>query len=232
MFGTPITTVYWAFDYQKDGQEWHERLVNSVDLYLTKRISDVKKYPNAQWLPADFAPAFLDRIEGVEQDIDVLFTGTYLDYAEERNSLLKAIDDNFNLTIHSLTPVDWKWAGFKNVHDVIVDHELPALVARAKVNISVDVITETGYWSDRNSQIMACGGLVLYKYAPMSELVFGDNIYYFNTKEEMLEIIRDMLSDYGKYHQTANRGYEFAQDNLTVDSRVKQMLQAVMHHAH
>src|SRR4051812_361269 len=31
--------VYWAFDYQADGQEWHELLIANSDLYLSKRIA-------------------------------------------------------------------------------------------------------------------------------------------------------------------------------------------------
>ena len=51
-FNCPL--VYWAFDYQADGQEWHEKLIAASDLYLSKRIAD-SKYPNWQWLSQDFA---------------------------------------------------------------------------------------------------------------------------------------------------------------------------------
>lgn len=77
--------VLWSYDYQEWGQEWHERLVKEADLYLSKRIAD-SKYPNWQWLSQDFAPSFLDKYRGdVEQDIDVLFTGSYLPWATDRN---------------------------------------------------------------------------------------------------------------------------------------------------
>ena len=91
----PKPVVYWAFDYQADGQEWHERLVREADLYLSKRIAD-SKYPNWQWLSQDFAPKFLDKPKNyaVNKDIDVLFTGSYLPWATERNELIEAVDKN------------------------------------------------------------------------------------------------------------------------------------------
>ena len=113
--------VYWAFDYQADGQEWHERLVRESDLYLSKRIAD-SKYPNWQWLSQDFAPTFLIKYnKPVEQDIDVLFTGSHLPWATERNETLKAVDEKFSLVIHSVND----WPSFKDVRPPKMDMELP-----------------------------------------------------------------------------------------------------------
>lgn len=224
--------VYWAFDFQADGQEWHERLVTGSDLYLSKRIAD-SKYPNWQWLSQDFAPKFLDRIEdytdqrelgfGPEQDIDVLFTGTYLPWATERNETLKAIDNNFNLVIHSVNA----WPGFKDVRSPIMDDGLPELYARSKINISIDHTYERGYWSDRNAQIMCCGGFVLFRHVPLSETVFDNRVVYFHTIEECLEEIRYYLSHPADREHVAKRGYEYANEHLRVNNRVEQMLELV-----
>src|SRR6266513_3731488 len=143
----PKPIVYWAFDYQADGQSWHERLIKESDLYLSKRLAD-SKYPNWRWLCQDFAPDFLDKAPQVEKDIDVLFTGSYLHWATERNAILKAVDDRFNLYIYGVTPDDWKAQGFKNVYGPVMDDALPPLIARAKINLSIDHTLEAGYWSD------------------------------------------------------------------------------------
>lgn len=181
--------VYWAFDYQEDGQKWHEELVKEVDLYLSKRIAD-SKYSNWQWLSQDFAPKFLDKTHKQEwsfgdQDIDVLFTGSYLPWATERNETLKAVDEKFNLVIHSVN----EWPGFKDVRPPIMDEGLPELYARAKVILSIDHTLEAGYWSDRNAQIMACGRRPLFRYVPLSEARFGDRVDYFYNIEDCLEKI-------------------------------------------
>ena len=184
--------VLWSFDYQEWGQEWHERLVKEADLYLSKRIAD-SKYFNWQWLSQDFAPSFLEPVvdyrQSIEQDIDVLFTGSYLDWATERNETLKAVDEKFNLIIHSVNA----WSGFKDVRPPIMDDGLPMLYARAKVILSIDHTLEAGYWSDRNAQIMACGRRPLFRYTPLSEARFGDRVDYFYNIEDCLKKIERSL---------------------------------------
>lgn len=219
--------VYWAFDYQNDGQEWHDRLVKEADLYLSKPFSD-SKYPNWRWLSQDFAPPFLNKSFG-EKDIDVLFTGSWVPWesGQERVRYLKAIDERFNLQINSVTPDQWKAEGFKNVQGPVMDHQLPDLIARAKINFSMDHVYAPGYWSDRNAQIMACGGFVLFKYVPFSEQVFKNKISYFNTLEQCLNGIEYYLDCEEDRNYIAQAGYHFAQDNLLVENRVADLLTIV-----
>lgn len=219
--------VYWAFDYQADGQEWHERLVKESDLYLSKRIAD-SKYPNWQWLPQDFSPSFLaphqSAIEGVKRkkDIDVLFTGSYLPWANERNKTLQAIDDKFNLVIHSVN--GWPET-YKDVRGPVMDDALPELISRAKVNISIDHTIERGYWSDRNSQILACGGVVMFRHIPLSETVFRDHVFYFHNEKECLDMIERMLKLTDReLEDLGERNYQYASRYLMVQNRVHDML--------
>lgn len=222
-----VPKVYWAFDYQNDGQEWHERLIAESDLYLSKRISD-SKYPNWRWLAQDFAPTFLHRKGIEEKDIDVLFTGTYLPIGGYRREILQELDKQFNLQVYSITPNEWREVGLKNVHNAIVDEGLPELVGRAKVNISVDIwCDDAGYWSDRNAQIMACGGMVLFKHIPMSEARFGDNIAYAYSPQDFIEKTRYYLNNRQEREDLAHRGYLYAIDNLMVRNRVKDLLTIV-----
>lgn len=205
--GCPI--IYWAFDWQDQAQPWHYRLIEGSDLYLSKRIADTK-YANWQWLSQDFSPAFLDKAPDVEKDIDVLFTGSYLDWAHERNETLKAVDEKFNLTIHSVTPDQWKAQGFKHVYGPVMDDALPALIARAKINLSIDHTLEAGYWSDRNAQILCCGGYVLFRYVPLSESIFGQGVDYFYGIDDCLTKIENALSDERNRNFVADLGYQQA----------------------
>lgn len=215
------TLVYWAFDYQADGQEWHERLIKGSDLYLSKRIAD-SKYPNWQWLSQDFAPSFLEKPwgENIEKDIDVLFTGSYLPWATERNETLEAVGKKFNLVIHSVN----QWP--QGNEGPVMDEGLPELYARAKVIISIDHTLERGYWSDRTAQIMACGGLPLVRYIPMMETHFpaGRVVYFYN--------IRDCLEKIEAFLHRDNTDIEiaachYAQANLMVKHRVADLLTIV-----
>ena len=216
--------VYWAFDYQADGQEWHERLIRESDLYLSKRIAD-SKYPNWQWLSQDFAPSFLDKhLTPVKKDIDVLFTGSYLDFATERNETLKAVDEKFNLVIHSVNA----WEGFKDVRPPIMDEGLPELYARAKVILSIDHTLEAGYWSDRPAQVMCCGGFVLHRYQPLCETVFRNHIGYFYNKEDCLKQLEELLTQPDEDLQIVRDGaYQYARNYLKAQNRVLDLLTIV-----
>lgn len=209
-----VPTVYWAFDHQDQGQEWHQKLVQGADLYLSKRIAD-SKYPNWRWLSQDFAPSFLSTFAGdCEQDIDVLFTGSYLPWATERNEILKVVDDKFNLVIHSVND----WPGYKDVRPPMMDDRLPGLYARAKVILSIDHTLEAGYWSDRNAQIIACGRKPLFRYTSLSEARFGDKVTYFYSVEDCLRKIEQQLT---------HPQYENRTDNLFVKDRVRDLLTIV-----
>jgi spore maturation protein CgeB len=163
----------------------------------------------------------LDKYPGdTEQDIDVLFTGSYLPWATERTETLRAVDKFFNLDIYSYTPDAWKAEGFKNVFGPKMDDELPYLYARAKIVLSIDHTIEAGYWSDRNAQIMACGGNVLFRYVPLSEATFKDHVHYFYDINDCLEQITNGIPH-------AEDSYEYAQNNLKVINRVQDLLTIV-----
>jgi hypothetical protein len=217
-FKVPI--VYWAFDYQADGQDWHEKLVVSSDLYLSKRIAD-SKYPGWQWLSQDYAPEFLRKAPYPNKDIDVLFTGSYLPWAKERNETLKAVDEKFNLVIHSVN----EWPGFKDVRPPILDEGLPGLYSRAKVILSIDHTIEAGYWSDRTAQIMCCGRRPLFRYVPLSEVRFRDCVDYFYNVDDCLKKIEERLvKDNPKKDQ---KSCKFGQRYLRTHNRVKDLLTIV-----
>ena len=212
--------VFWSFDYQEWGQPWCENLIASSDLYLSKRIAD-SKYPNWQWLSQDFAPEFLHRAEPITKDIDVLFTGSYLPWADERNETIKAVNDKFNLVVHSVN--NWP---FLDSHPPIMDEELPGLYARAKVILSIDHTLEAGYWSDRNAQIICCGRRPLFRYVPLSEATFHDDVDYFYSVEDCLNKIQEQLDGVTHLHNDPNP------EKYKVNSKVKDLLTIVNAYLH
>jgi hypothetical protein len=221
-------TVYWAFDHQWHAKEnWHMFLVENCDVFLTKdHVHEYREInPNTYWLPQDFAPSFLNANfddNRPEKTIPVLFTGTYLPDATVRTELLKAVDKHFDLHIYSITDQAWIDQGFKNVHPAVVDEGLMDLIPRARVNLSIDIFQAEGFWSDRNAQIMACGGVVLFKHVPMSELIFRDAIQYFHTEEQMLSKIAWLLEQ--PLWMVEMYAWTFARNNLMVGHRVDDLL--------
>lgn len=228
------TVVYWAFDYQwHDQGAWHFNLAQKADMFLSKELGHREHYiglgANFHWLPQDFAPDFLAEspVPQVEQDIDVLFTGSHLTIARERFALLEAVDKRFNLVIHSVTPDQFRSDGYKDVRGPVMDEALRDLIPRAKIHLSVDIFQSEGYWSDRNAQIMALGGFVLFKYVPMAEHTFKDYVAYYHTVHEALDNIQWFLSQDSERKFRAERGMRFARENLMVRNRVSDMLEIV-----
>lgn len=221
-----IPMVYWAFDHQADGQEWHDNLVKKADLYLSKRIAD-SKYPNWRWLSQDFAPDFLDKHESGTKDIDILFTGSYLDWAKERNETIRAVNDNFNLVIHSVNawPEEWNL----NVQPPVMDEALPELYSRARIILSIDHTIEAGYWSDRVAQALCCESFVLHRWQPMCESVFRNHVAYFYSVEDCIEKLKNLLTPQmiAIRSETAREGHKYAQANLKVKNRVMDLLTIV-----
>lgn len=217
----PRPLVYWAFDYQADGQEWHERLVKEADLYLSKRLAD-SKYSNWRWLSQDFAPNFLREVpfnKLPERDVEVLFTGSYLPWATERNETIRAVAQEFSLVVHSVNAWPEEWG--LDVRLPIMDEGLPELYARARVILSIDHTIEAGYWSDRNAQIIACGRRPLFRYVPLSETRFHQDVDYFYDTKDCLTKIKDILNR-GSRHEgigwyvSQYQAHSKARDLLTV----------------
>lgn len=229
LYDCPI--VYWAFDYQWHSREaWHLSLVKNVDIFLTKeagRIGDYSRMAHntsINWMPADFAPDGLTANPQKEKDIEVLFTGTYLPNSEDRTDFLRSVDKYFDLHIYSVTHQQWADEGFANVHPPVVDQAMYDVVGRSKVNISIDLFYDAGFWSDRNSQIMAAGGLVLFRHVPLSELIYHDYITYFHSIDDGMAKLSQLLAKTDEERERmAARSMEYAQKNLTAHARVHDM---------
>lgn len=217
--------IYWAFDYQfASHEDWHFEMAKEADMFLSPEMGHQDEYRkmgvNFRWFPQSFAPDFLDRVK-TEKIYDVTFTGS-LSGSQRRYEVLKAVNDNFDLHVFTTTPQAFN--GFKNIHSAVLDYDLPELVAQSKINLSVDSFHVEGSWSDRNAQIMACGGFVLFKYVPFSENMFHDYVEYFNTTDECLEKIKYYLEHDKERELIANRAFNYAQERLTATGRVKDLL--------
>ncbi len=218
--------IYWAFDYQfMNKEQWHLDLAKEADLFLSHELEHRKFYEDLgakfQWFCQDFSPSFIQPTTE-EPKYDVVFTGSCLPWAEERNKTLKAIDKKFDLHIFGITSDQWKEQGFKNVHGPAMDEELPKIIG--KVNIAIDHTLSEGYWSDRIAQYMCAGGFVLARYVSPQEMIFGSYPEYFYSVKDCLEKIQGWLDDDLTRKEWAKKGYEFADKNLRVKNRVQELI--------
>jgi hypothetical protein len=227
--GKPV--IYWAFDYQyKAKEKWHLDMAKEADLFLSPEIAHQDFYKelgaNFYWVSQELVHSSLDKKEAGKK-YDVVFTGSYVDYGKFRIELLKEIDKYYDLHIFSYTENEWKNAGLKNVHPPVFDSELAETIAKSKINISVDLNQVSGLWSVRNSRIMACGGFVLFKYTPLSEIVFRDKVIYFDTIKDCLYKIGYYLKNDKEREYIANQAYKYAQNNFKVRNKLNTVLTAI-----
>ena len=225
-YNAPI--IYWAFDYQfMSKEQWHLDLARDADLFLSHELEHRKFYEDMgakfQWFCQDFSPEFIQPVRYKrETEHDVVFTGSYLPWAEERNKTLKAIDEKFDLHIFGITPDQWKEQGFKNAHGPGMDEELPKIIG--KVNIAIDHTLTEGYWSDRIAQYMCAGGFVLARYVSPQEMIFGNYPEYFYSVDDCLKKIDYWLEHSSQRQSRASLGYCFADWNLRVINRCRELL--------
>jgi hypothetical protein len=225
--GCPV--VYWAFDYQFGSHEtWHFEMAKEADYFLSSEMEHREFYKdlgaNFVWFPQSFAPDFLEPVAGVQEEFDVVFTGSLNRENKRRLDVLKAVDEKFDLHIFTTTPGEFH--DFKNVHPAVVDHGLPELIAKGRIHLSVDSYHVMGSWSDRNAQIMACGGFCLFKYVPMAENFFQDGVAYFHTTKECLEKIEYFLTHELERCVIATKGIIMS-EQFKATGRVQMMLEAV-----
>lgn len=227
--------VYWAFDYQFSAHEdWHFEMAEQADLFLSPEMGHKEEYEERgvkfRWLPQAFSPMFLENLNDptIIKEYEVIFTGTYLPQCQFRTDVLKAVNEKYTLDVFSVTADAWKQQGIDRVHPAVVDHDLPSLYSKSKVVLSVDLFPGVmGSWSDRNSQAMACGALVVYKYAPLSEEEFGDGVVYFNTIDECLSRINFVLKNPDIANEIARNGHFIARTKLMAIHRVKNLITIV-----
>ena len=79
------------------------------------------------------------------------------------------------------------------------------------------------YHSDRFTQYLACGTLVLAKYVPESELLFKNKIHlrYFDTINEFFELADWYLSHEDERVKIANAGMEYAHSEFNCEKIAK-----------
>jgi len=226
-----VPIIYWAFDYHmSDLHQWHIDLATQSDIFFSKEMEHRAYYEKLgahfHWLPEDFAPDLMDKdtINEAHQVYQVVFTGSYITKAKERLSILKEIDENFDLHIFAAFHEDWAKAGFKNTHLPMYDEAYPKLMYQTNINIGIDHTISEGYWSDRIGKVLCSNGFLLQYYTPMMEAVFHDTIPFFRNADEAIKLIRHYLDNPSERTEIKEKQYEFGQKYLTTTARVKDMM--------
>jgi len=103
-------------------------------------------------------------------------------------------------------------------------------ISGARIALSINAVNNiTRYHSDRLTQYLACGTLVLAKRVPGSEILFkdGTHLRYFETIEEFFDLAQWYLANEEERVKVANAGMEWVHSEFNCQKIAKYTLDAI-----
>ena len=218
--GAPV--FYWVWDYMQ-GEDWHMEMVKASDLYIANDVfsGQYKGLQNCYYFPFDVSSKDFDAVEA-DKVRDVAFFGSWIPQGHRQEWLTK-INKEFPVTVFSWNYSEWPKEF--DVYPAVYGKEFALEVAKTKICLGFSVESDCwGYWSNRVGKTLACGGFLLYEYAPGMELLLREGVEYFSTPEEASAKIRFYLQNEEKRQLVASLGYMQGRDRFTSEERVKDLI--------
>ena len=100
----------------------------------------------------------------------------------------------------------------------------------AEMALSINACNDVRFYhSDRLTHYLACGAFTLARQVPGSELLFapGEHLYYFETKEQCLELIERFETDADHRRSIARRGMERAHETVACEKLTRHIVELV-----
>ena len=194
----PVFYFVWDFMYSGGFPDWHIKMAQQADLYLSGEAGIFDEYKKLAIKPyyfqMDICDGSIPTFTNEEKRYDVIFTGTYLGQGH-RIEYLKKINEEIPVTIFSWNPEEWFKAGFKECYPAVYGEDYNRVIAQSKIVLGLSVEPNCfGYWSNRVGKVLRAGGFLLQEYAPgMETLLQDNNIDFFNSPEEAIEKIKIWL---------------------------------------
>lgn len=194
--GSPLPPVfYWVWDYMYDNgfPEWHIKMVQEADLYLSGEAGVFDEYKKLGARPYYFQ---MDVCDGEiprwlsAKKYDVVFTGSCIGQGN-RKEWLQEINKVIPIKIFGWGYEEWQKLGF-DAEPPVYGEDYNRLIARSKLVLGFNVEPNCwGYWSNRVGKVIRAGGFLLQEYAPgMEQLLSKYPVIYFNSPQEAIEQIK------------------------------------------
>lgn len=195
---------YWVWDFMYDGgiPDWHMKMAQEADLYLSGEAGifdhykalDIKPY----YFQMDVCDGDIPVFENEEKKYDVIFTGTMLGQGH-RKEWLQEINKVIPVTIFSWNSEEWFKLGFKEYYPAVYGEDYNKVIAQSKIVLGFSVEPNCwGYWSNRVGKVLRAGGFLLQEYAPGMETQLPlASVEYFSSSQEAIDKIKFWLSGKG-----------------------------------
>lgn len=235
-FFSPKTKLLnWYVDNRRQIEPWFKNLCevchtsfwSTGDPNLLSQIFSQTQKP-CQFLPITpddkvFKPLPIE----LKKDTDVIFVGT--PHSPERIQLLEYLVKN-NVNIEIYGNGQWPDSLKSRVHKGIFDKEFVQKLNQSKIVLNINIVNDVPlYFSDRYFQPMAVKTVGLNKYIPKLEDMFENNkhMVFFNSNEECLEKINELLKNDKKREYISEEGYKLYKDKYTLKHILQQMIEGV-----
>jgi hypothetical protein len=209
--------IYWRNDERIPLESWY-KFMTSINLFLTSSDNskeEVKKLgKNAEYLMMGFKPY---EVKDIERKYDIVFTG--------QNSLnifpLSSIRCSYIFRLMNMYKnfycfgTDWSF-NIKKIHNSVYNE--------SKIGIAINHYDTSRTYSNRMYQIIGYKALcIAYETKELRE-VFGNNVIYFKTFDELTEKINYYLSHENERLEIVERAYNFILNNHTWEHKANNII--------
>ena len=199
---TPI--YWWYFDDVLAKEKISNRvfyLAKNVSIFFNKNINHFQQFKKS-----GIKPVWLD--QGVtenckysdteEYKYDIVFFGSISFDHYSRTSLLKKIDEKYNLAIFTKSIKQLKKFGFQNVFAAVKHSKIGKIVAAAKITLVLNATTKNdNCWSNRIHLMLGSGAFCITDYIIGLENSYstGEDCIFVRNLEDLEETVEEWISD-------------------------------------
>ncbi|MBC8300207.1 MAG: glycosyltransferase family 1 protein [Candidatus Cloacimonetes bacterium] len=231
-FNSFIPIYWWYFDsiFSK------EKIQNKV-FYLAKNVSIFfnKNYNHFVELKKNGVfPIWLDQgiskkcefINSSKYKYDIVFFGSISFDHTERTTILKQLNEKYNLAIFTPMTKQFTKIGFKNVFPAVKHEEIGKIVAESKITLVLNATTKEDYcWSNRIHLMLGNGAFCITDYIIGLEksYVTGEDCIFVYNLDNLEKIIDEWIINDKKNERNRLRlnGYNKANTKHTYENRIK-----------
>lgn len=216
--------AFWYFDLVTYPDRTLQARNDHRETWMSKMtpLVDVGFCTDGDWVARDKSNTLVRLLQGcderyagrdrAEQDIDILFTGSFRGGGVGRESFVRGMSERYGSGFYQAT-------GHHR-------ENLRALIARSKIVVAPDHPITDNYWSNRVYLTLGFGGFLLHPYAETltQHYAHGREIVYYRSREELHEQIAYYLSHPEEREAIQEAALQRSLAEHTYRHRVEQML--------
>ena len=192
--------LYWCWDSVDLGIEWHRKMAEEADLYLSGELGRASEFNNLNirfyYFQFDVVDGDMAQFNSMKKKYDVVYLGS-CDNQNGRIDLLKEINKSVPIQCFGHDYQEWQKQGFI-ANSAVYGNDANKIIGESKIVLGTSCDPHLyGYWSNRVGRVLYGGGKLLQQYTPGMENFLHDWVEYYSSPQEAIDKIQDLLS--GQY---------------------------------